>query len=446
MRAGLHRSTALAAVGLLGAALLGSAVGTASADDALPSAPAPVVLAPLDLTAGTPPTAAGVRSAVGALVKSGLKTGSVLIVDPASGTVLYDQASGRPRIPASTAKLATAAAALNVLGAQARIPTVAYRQNNTIYLVGGGDPTLVRAGGGNPLAGGSASLKELATAAVTGFTANSTVTLVYDSSAFTGPTLGPGWSRSFPSAGVAAPVTALVVDGGRVRPGANSRVSDPAKQAAAVFAGFLRSQGLDVTSVKAGSLDATATEIARVQSPPVGDIVQRMLTESENNFAEALAHLTGGKLLGKPTFEGGAAATERELGELGIDTAGLSLVDGSGLSGRNKVPARVLAAVLADVVMAADADLAPIGPGLAIAGFTGTLAARFHTPATRPGRGVVHAKTGTLTGVISLAGTVLDDDGRVLVFAMMADSVTSLPAARDAMDRIASRLATCGCP
>lgn len=445
MREGLQRPTALVAVGLLGAALVGTAVGTASADVSLPAAPAPVVLAPLDLTAGTPPTTAGVRAAVGALVKSGMKTGSVLIMDPASGTVLFDQGSGRPRIPASTAKLATAAAALNVLGAQTRIPTVAYRQKDTIYLVGGGDPTLVRVGGGNPLAGGSSSLKELATAAVTGFTANSTVTLVYDSSAFTGPALGPGWSRSFPSAGVAAPVTALVVDGGRVRPGANSRVSDPAKQAAAVFAGFLRSQGLDVTSVKAGPLDATAKEIARVESPPVGDIVQRMLTESENNFAEAMAHLTGGKLLGKPTFEGGATATEQELVGLGIDTTGLSLVDGSGLSGRNRVPARVLAAVLADVVMATDADLAPIGPGLAIAGLTGTLAARFRTPATRPGRGVVHAKTGTLTGVISLAGTVLDDEGRVLVFALMSDSVKSLAAVRDTMDRIASRLATCGC-
>ncbi len=38
-------------------------------------------------------------------------------------------------------------------------------------------------------------------------------------------------------------------------------------------------------------------------------IVQRMLTDSENNYAEALAHLTGAKLLGKPTFAGGAAAT-----------------------------------------------------------------------------------------------------------------------------------------
>jgi D-alanyl-D-alanine carboxypeptidase/D-alanyl-D-alanine-endopeptidase (penicillin-binding protein 4) len=57
----------------------------------------------------------------------------------------------------------------------------------------------------------------------------------------------------------------------------------------------------------------------------------------------------------------------------------------------------------------------------------------------------VHAKTGTLTGVTSLAGTVLDQDGRVLVFALIANKVGSIGAERETMDRIASRLATCGC-
>ena len=447
MRRAQERWTALVAVGVFVSGLLAGTSSLARADDSVgvPTAPAPAVLAPLDLNAGTPPTASGVGAAIGSFVRTSLKVGSIVIVDPATGSVLFTQLAGRPRIPASTAKLATAAAALNVLGTQTRLPTIAYRLEDTVYLVGGGDPTLVRAGGGNPLAGGSSSMRELAKASVTGFTANSTIRLVYDASAFTGPRMGPGWARSFPSVGVVAPVTALVVDGGRVRPGANSRVGDPAKQAASVFAGFLRSQGLDVTSVQSGRLDPAATEIARVESPPVADIVQRMLTESENNFAEALGHLTGGKLLGRPTFEGGAAATEQELAALGIDTAGLALVDASGLSVRNRVPARVLADLLSDVVTGTDPDLAPIGPGLAVAGLTGTLAARFHTPATRPGRGVVHAKTGTLTGVASLAGTILDADGRVLVFAMMANNVKSLVGARDAMDRIASRLATCGC-
>jgi D-alanyl-D-alanine carboxypeptidase/D-alanyl-D-alanine-endopeptidase (penicillin-binding protein 4) len=230
-----------------------------------------------------------------------------------------------------------------------------------------------------------------------------------------------------------------------VRPGSLSRVADPAAQAATVFAGFLRGQGLDVVSVEAGPLSTSATEVARVESAPVGDIVEEMLTDSENNYAEALAHLVGGALLGKPTFAGGAAAATQALGELGIDTTGLDLADGSGLSGRNRIPARVLAELLGNVVRGADPELAPIAPGLAVAGLTGTLADRFATAATRPGRGFVHAKTGTLTGVSSLAGTVQDADGRILVFAMIANNVTSLPRARETMDVIASQLATCGC-
>jgi serine-type D-Ala-D-Ala carboxypeptidase/endopeptidase (penicillin-binding protein 4) len=442
---GMQRGSRLTLAAALCATVALLVPTAARGDSGVPPAPAPPVLAPLGSPEGTAPSAQGVERAIGSLAQRGLYDGSIIVVDPATGAVLFDESADRPRIPASTTKLATAAAALEVLGPQARIPTIAYRDGDTIYLVGGGDPTLVRSGGGNPLAGGSPSLKELARAVASASTDRTPVSVVYDASAFRGPRLGPGWPASFPSAGVAAPVTALVVDGGRVRPGAASRVADPPRQAATVFARLLRGQGLDVTSVSAGRRSDAATEVARVESAPLGDIVQRMLTDSENDFAEALAHLTGGKLLGKPTFAGGAAATTQALGTLGIDTAGLELKDASGLSGLNRVPASLLADVLTEVVRGAKAELSVIGPGLPVAGLTGTLADRFDTAATRPGRGFVHAKTGTLTGVSSLAGTVLDADGRLLVFAMIANKVGSLVKARDTMDLIASRLATCGC-
>ena len=442
-RAGLAACTV--AVGLTAALLVPP---LAAADGGpVPPAPAPSVLPAINVAVSTAPapTAAGISAVVTPLLNKRLGQESVVVIDPAASTVLFERDAATPRVPASTLKLATSAAALNVLGPQTRIPTVVYRNGATLYLVGGGDPTLVRAKGGDPLAGGSASLKALAKAATKTLTTGKTLKLVYDDSAFTGPVLGPGWPKGFPSAGVVAPVTALVVNGGRARPGSLTRVQDPARQAADAFAGFLRAQGLTISSVKSGSKDAAATELARVESPPVGDIVQRMLTESENNFAEALAHLVGGKLLGNPSFAGGAAATVRTLSDMGIATTSVSIVDGSGLSLQDRVPVQVLADVLSDTALGTDPDLASIPPGLAVAGLTGTLADRYTTLQTLAGRGVVHAKTGTLTGVVSLIGTVQDAQGRVLVFGIISNKVPSIPHARETMDRIASRLATCGC-
>lgn len=425
-----------------GTLALGPAVRAA---DAPPSAPASAVLEPLtaaDAT-GAAPTPAGVLASLAGLLRGPGRTINVLVIDPATETVLLDRRSHAPLIPASTTKLATAAAALHVLGPDDRLPTLVKSEGETLYLVGGGDPSLRRTGKQQP--GDPASLKQLARATADALSPGITMRLVYDDHAFTGPALGPGWSRGFPAAGVVPPISALVVDGGRVNPGGVSRVSDPARQAATVFAGLLRDQGITVSGVERGRTGDTAVEIARVESPTVGELVERMLTDSDNAYAEALAHLVGGAALGKPSFAGGAQATLTALSDLGIDAAGMSLVDGSGLSVRDRIPAAALADILGTVMRREHPELAGIAPGLPIAGFTGTLADRFASAATRPGRGRVQAKTGTLTGVVTLAGLVRTASNRVLVFALMQNKVGSLLRTRERMDRIASALAQCGC-
>ncbi|HET9518534.1 MAG TPA: D-alanyl-D-alanine carboxypeptidase, partial [Actinoplanes sp.] len=92
-------------------------------------------------------------------------------------------------------------------------------------------------------------------------------------------------------------------------------------------------------------------------------------------------------------------------------------------------------------------ELSAMFGGLPVAGWSGTLQDRFQTPeAGRFGRGVVRAKTGSLSGVSALSGGLVTKDGRLLVFAVMADGVPGgQDAARAALDRIAARLVACGC-
>lgn len=414
----------------------------------LPPVPAPAVGTPLAVVGSTAPapTAEGIADALGALPRAKvLGSSGIVVVDPATETTLLDRRGATPLIPASTQKILTAVAALESLGPSTRLATVAYRDGERVYVRGGGDPTLRRAKSTDPEAGGAASMRELAKRISVALGTDTTVRLVFDDSLFTGPRLGPGWKRSFPQAGVAAPVSALVVDGGRVRPGSRSRVQDPAREAARVLAGYLRGFGITVKSVRRGEVPAGAEELARVESAPVSAIVQRMLTDSENDYAESLGHLVGATVLDEGSFTGGARATEKILGEAGVPLTGVQLADASGLSPRNAVPARTLADVLTMVARGERPLWSPLAAGLPIGGLTGTLADRFDTKATKAARGAVFAKTGTLTGVSSLAGWVIDRDRRLLVFAIVGNDVRSAVRARDTMDRIAVRLVDCGC-
>lgn len=414
----------------------------------LPPTPAPAVGVPLPVVGSTAPapTATGVADALGSLAQAKvLGTSSIVVVDPATETTLVDRRGGAPVIPASTQKILTAVAALEALGPSTRLATIAYRDGQRVYVRGGGDPTLRRGKSTDPDAGGASSLRELAKQISLALGTDTTVRLVFDDSLFTGPATGPGWKRTFPQSGVAAPVSALVVDGGRVRPGSRSRVQDPGREAAKVLAGYLRGFGITVKSVRRGVVPTGASELARVESAPVSAIVQRMLTDSDNDYAESLGHLVGATVLDEGSFAGGARATEKILGEAGIDLTGLQLADASGLSPRNAVPARTLADVLTVIARGEEPTWAPVAAGLPVAGVTGTLSDRFDTKATKAGRGSVFAKTGTLTGVASLAGWVIDRDQRLLVFAIVGNDVRSGVRARDTMDRIAVRLVECGC-
>jgi D-alanyl-D-alanine carboxypeptidase/D-alanyl-D-alanine-endopeptidase (penicillin-binding protein 4) len=462
---------AVAAASVLVAPLPAGASGAASPSTSTSSSATPVpapplapeVVLPASDGAPTPSPTSGDEALVAAL-RSALaakplgKDTTAVVLDVASGDAVYVSGETRPQTPASTVKTMTAVTALRALGPDERLTTDVVRgaAAGEIVLVGAGDATLTRlpatAADLPPgQAARPASLTELAerTASALRAAGTTTVRLRIDDSLFSGPRTAEGWPSTYVSTGVVSPVSALSADGGQVSASSRTRDKDPAAAAGKWFAARLTAAGIAVKGdVTRTVVAAGATPVASVSSPTVADLVERMLTESDNDLAEALAHLSGVALSGQGTFAGAAAATTQVLTELGVPTAGLSLVDGSGLSRDNVATARTLAGVLA----AAVEDVPPVGKpagllwaattGLPIAGVTGTLEERFDTAGTKLGRGAVRAKTGTLTGVVTLAGMVRDREGRLRVFAFLADaSPGPLLEAQAALDRAATVVA-----
>jgi D-alanyl-D-alanine carboxypeptidase/D-alanyl-D-alanine-endopeptidase (penicillin-binding protein 4) len=191
--------------------------------------------------------------------------------------------------------------------------------------------------------------------------------------------------------------------------------------------------------------------LGEVRSAPVVELVDNLLQLSDNVLAEAVAREVAKRGGEEVSFAGASKAIVKVLRDNGFDVTGLSMSDGSGLSGQDKVPASLLASILA-VAAGPDgkdprtAKLRPLLGGLPVAGGSGTLETRYNTAATAPGRGWVRAKTGTLgtPPVNSLAGVVLDADGRLMVFAFMTNGSVSTTA-RPALDAIAAALRQCGC-
>jgi D-alanyl-D-alanine carboxypeptidase/D-alanyl-D-alanine-endopeptidase (penicillin-binding protein 4) len=395
------------------------------------------------------PTPAGLAAALRRPLSSpALRSTAVVVSDVVTGRDLYAAHADELRRPASTAKLSTAIAALSVLGPADRIATTTVlagrtapkgrrRHLDTVVLVGGGDPTV-----------SEHDLDKLAarTAAALRRRGRTSVTLGYDLSAYAGPTTAPGWKPTYVTEGDIAPVVALEVDEGRQTPHQRPRYSHPARAAADAFAAALRHDGVTVTG-DAGerTAPAAATRIARVLSAPVGKLVQRMLRRSDNALAEALIRGIARRLGKPPSFAGGAAAVRETLARLDVDTSGLRLVDGSGLSRRDRVRASTLADLLELAASAAHPRLRLVVGGLPVAGFTGTLTDRFGRPPQRLAAGDVRAKTGTLEGVSALAGFTVDRDGRLLAFVLLAERPGVPEPAEAALDRAATALAQCGC-
>lgn len=404
-----------------------------------------------DSSAATP-TANGVRSALSDPAHNsvlGTLTGSV--VDPASGTQLWDQNADQLLTPASTTKLLTVSAALLAIdhGKQLTTKVVAGDDPGTVVLVGGGDPTLSSLPEGKEsIYPGAAHLDDLV-AQVKAATGGRVTKVQLDLSAYTGARTAPGWAPEDAPSTYAAPVTAAMLDGGRT-----SAVDEKAMRngdpSGVLISEFARRLG-NVT-VQSGSVKAPkdAKVLGEVRSAPLTELVDNLLLSSDDLLADAIMRQTAIALGEEPSFAGGARATLKVLSQNGFDVSQVKLSDGSGLSTLNKVPAGLLSEIMA-VAAAPDGKdpktvkLRPLLEGLPVAGGSGTLSTRYLDSSSATGKGWVRAKTGSLSGVNTLAGLVLDQDGRVLVFALMSSSPAPADNVRAALDSIVAKLRGCGC-
>jgi serine-type D-Ala-D-Ala carboxypeptidase/endopeptidase (penicillin-binding protein 4) len=410
-------------------------------------------------------TAAGVARAIDRVVDSPVFGPSlgVLVTDLATDRVLYARNATTGFAPASTNKLATAVAALQVLGPSAtfRTTVVAGPRDSAIVLVGGGDPTLAA---GTPPAADypqPATLLELAgqTAAALRAHGRHSVRLSYDTSLYTGPGLAPGWPlgpQGYVATGNVSIITPLEADQGRVTssgaPADNEasngpRSANPAALAAASFERFLTADGISVRG-RPGEAPASSRDsvLASVTSPPLSAIVGWMLEESNNVIAENLARHVA-IATGRPaSFSGGAAAVTATLRRLGVNGE-ISLTDGSGLSPDDQLSPAVLVQLIR--LAAGHTRLRSVLTGLPVEGFSGTLArgGSVFGLGERDGFGLVRAKTGNLSMVAALAGTAYARNGQLLSFAIMADKIpqSGLVTAATAMVDLATTLAGCGC-
>ncbi|WP_430741575.1 D-alanyl-D-alanine carboxypeptidase/D-alanyl-D-alanine endopeptidase [Streptomyces sp. P13-3-3] len=406
--------------------------------------PAPSVLTGLGGTA-TAARSAPAGKALAAVLDPLLKDPvlgrrSAAVVDAATGRRLYGADSGNALTPASTTKIATAVAALSALGPDHRLTTRSVYEPDTeeVVLVGGGDPTLTA----RKNAKGAASLRDLAarTAAALAKRGVRKVTLSYDTTLYKGDTAHPiGRGNENLAA-----VTPLMADEGRTddsSSGPVKRVADPAAEAARTFGDLLKEHGITATPPGPSKSTTRATTLAAVSSPPLSSLVERMLTNSDNDIAEALARHTAVATGKRADFAGAGAAVTARLKALKLPVKGVVIKDGSGLDRGGRLTADLLTALLVKAGDPAHPELRSALTGLPVAGFTGTLSGRYADGAA----GLVRAKTGTLTGVNTLAGTVVDRDGRLLAFAFLANDTAGAEAAQSTLDKAATALATCGC-
>ena len=360
------------------------------------------------MTSGAP--AALKSSTISPILKSAANSKTLaypgmMLVDPSTGESIFEYSADSLRMPASLLKIITAVALLDYVEPDFRFTTeiLIGAEPNTLIIAGSLDPWMER-NGVLAIKMGRASLPKLVKTALKKLDSDN-----------------------------GAPIKTLNIK--------YSKMHYPDLD-------FIKSQfvarNVKVTTTRITSEEASLSSkesIAVFQSPPMQKIMDWMLIWSDNTLGNRMAMYASMKA-GFGYSESGIQETfVKTLNNLGIDSTGLVAVDGSGLSRSNRVSAQMLAELLLKTYDNEKYQI--IYGGLPVGGVNGTMRNRFVSSAPKA-IGLVRTKTGSLTGVVSLAGYVQGGD-REYIFVAIADQIPKYPsaarAARIALDKVLAKFA-----
>ncbi|MDP9072772.1 MAG: D-alanyl-D-alanine carboxypeptidase/D-alanyl-D-alanine-endopeptidase [Actinomycetota bacterium] len=377
-------------------------------------------------------------------------TTSCLVVEDSNGLLLYQHQPDTALIPASTQKLLVAAAALTILGPNFHFVTQVVApaapvagQVANLWLVGGGDPVLAtpeaiafQAGRARvtgyqwtPLSGLADRLAAAGIRSVPGGIRG-------DDSHLDRLRFLPIWPAIYRTTQEVGLLSALSVNEGvQTLTPKVTLAADPPGFAASELARLLGQRHVVVgASGQDQTAPANGVVVATLQSAPLSQIIESMIRASDNWIAELVVRQIDRATGGTGTTAGGLAQVMAQAAAAGVPTAGTHMDDGSGLSHTDRATCQEL---LAALDLGNQATFAPLLSGLAVAGQTGTLAARYNHTAIA---GKLRAKTGSLDNAGGLVGVL--SVGPTLRFAYLANQVSSESDLYTHEDQVVAALAT----
>ena len=376
---------------------------------------------------------------------------SALVVDDL-GRVVADHQGDVPVMPASTNKLVTAAAALHLLGPEYRYVTRAVATgpiddgvlDGDLVVVGQGDPTLASPTYVEEVypARPHTRISALARAVVDAGIEEITGSVLGDPSTFADEPEADGWRDRYFDTLDTTRASGLTVDAGRRLLERDDMVlgmvaDDPAEVTAEVLDDLLADADVEIGSEPGrGTAPPTAEEAARVQSPPMIDLLAHVMIRSDNHMADAVFRTLGART-GDATWTGGDVAARAALSDLDVDWSGAVMADGSGLSRDDRLSAEMLISVdraFSERHGATWRDL------MAVMGETGTLSRRLRGT---PAEGRVTGKTGSLRDARSLVARADPLDGGPYYFAVLGAQLQGeeIAIVRDLINDLSVRLA-----